>query len=273
MEKTSNQMMSASYRRPRVATTANRKMVSRPVRDQMINSGARVVIKRTTQAQAQSEVKLGSAAQQPQQSQTSKSVVAKSTEEKRTVRRPTAQEIKQDAIEKALSAASKQDTDYEEKKTRPHFEFKRVALALACAAAATFAIVYFVNLNAPNISLKVTAMQTGIDASYPSYVPRDFSLSDITTEDGRMILNFSNASTGSAFTLTEEKSSWDSNALLNNYVRNEYGEDYATIREQGLTIYISEGNAAWVNGGVVYKIEATSGLLTKKQIKSIAVSL
>ena len=125
----------------------------------------------------------------------------------------------------------------------------------------------------PDISMRVAAMQTGIEASYPSYVPRDFSLSDITSEDGKVILNFKNAETGDAFSLAEENSSWDSNALLTNFVKDEYGEDYSIVREQGLTIYMSGSDAAWVNGGVVYKLNTTSGILTKKQIRSIAVSL
>ena len=92
-------------------------------------------------------------------------------------------------------------------------------------------------------------------------------------ENEKVILDFRNVSEGGAFALTEEKSSWDSNALLNNYVRDEYSEEYSTIREQGLTIYMDNDKAAWVNGGIIYKIEVTAGSLTKKQIKSIAVSL
>ena len=60
---------------------------------------------------------------------------------------------------------------------------------------------------------------------------------------------------------------------MTNFVQDEYGENYTVIREQGLTIYVSGSNAAWVNGGVVYKIKTTSGSLTNKQIKSIATSL
>ena len=121
--------------------------------------------------------------------------------------------------------------------------------------------------------MRVAAMQTGIDASYPGYVPRGFSLSDITSENGKIVLNFKNASTGDAFSLIEEQSSWDSNALLTNFVKDEYGEKYSIVREQGLTMYVSDSDAAWVNGGVVYKIKTTSGSLTKKQINTIATSL
>ena len=191
----------------------------------------------------------------------------------------TAREIKEQAIRKAMLQAAKTEEVDEisakkaKKVGRLHFGFAHVALALACAAAVVFAIVYFVNLNMPDISLKVAAMQSGIDASYPTYVPRDYSLSSITSENGKIVLEFNNGSTGDSFNITEEQSHWDSSALLSNFVKDEYGENYTTIREQGLTIYVSNSDAAWVNGGVVYKIKTTSGSLTKKQIRSIAVSL
>ena len=174
--------------------------------------------------------------------------------------RMTAKELKDQAIKKALASAAKtseSETKKAKKQKAPkvHFGLGRVVLALSCAAAAVFAIVYFVNLNMPDISMRVAAMQTGIDAKYPGYVPRDFSLSDITSEDGKITLNFKNSGT------------------LTNFVKDEYGENYSTVREQGLTIYISGSDAAWVNGGVVYKIDTTAGSLTKKQINTIATSL
>lgn len=185
-----------------------------------------------------------------------------------------AKEIKDREIKKAISKADKITAEKKTKKpAKIHFGVGRVVLALSCAAAAVFAIVYFVNLSAPDLSLRVAAMQTGIEASYPSYVPRDFSLSDITSENGKITMSFINRGTGEAFTLVEEKSSWDSNALLENFVRQEYGEDYAMVRENGLTLYIKDSDAAWVNGGMVFKLKTTSGTLTKKQIRAIAVSL
>ena len=200
--------------------------------------------------------------------------------------RPTAKQLKDQAIQKALvSASSMESIDGENqmpansKKTKKkagskvYFGFGRVLLALSCAAAAVFAIVYFVNLNMPDISMRVAAMQTGMDPAYPNYVPRDYSVSSITSEEGKITMEFNNSSSGGSFTLTEEKSSWDTNALVSNFVKEEYGENYSIIREQGLTIYVSGSDAVWVNGGMVYKIKTTSGSLTNKQIRSIAVSL
>ncbi len=194
--------------------------------------------------------------------------------EQQRERKMTAKEIKDQAIQKALSSASTVDQTTSPKKSQKiHFGFGRMALALSCAAIVALAFVYFINLNMPDISMRVAAMQTGINASYPGYIPRGFIVSSITSESKRIILDFKNNNDNTVFTLTEETSSWDSNALLNNYVKTEYGDNYKVVKEQGLTIYINNSNAAWVNGGIFYKITAVNGVLTNKQICSIATSL
>lgn len=147
----------------------------------------------------------------------------------------------------------------------------RVALAGICAVTAVFAIVYFVNLTSTDMSLKVAAMQSGIDATYPSYIPRGYSLSDVTSSSGKVSMRFKNEA--DSFSIVEENSTWDSDGLLNNYIKETYRNDYTVVREQGLTIYMGDSWAAWVNGGKLYKLTVDSGSLTKKQIKTIATSL
>lgn len=281
-----NQSAAKAHRQVQSSTTLNRRYVKRPVKSADIN----VSVKRSSRIRrfapqtienkvTQLEQPIAPAQTHPiqnkanarMQSRASASAVAQAS-------RPTAQQLKDQAIKKALAtAAATKSTDNIDTdqpiKTKHHFGMGRVVLALSCAAAAVFAIVYFVNLNMPDISLRVAAMQTGIEATYPSYTPRDFSLSGIVSEEGKITLNFANSSTGDAYSLTEENSSWDSNALLNNFVKERYGDNYTVVREQGLTIYISGSDAAWANGGIVYKLDTTSGSLTKKQISSIATSL
>ena len=247
-----------AFRKPRISTAHDRKQVARPTRDQMMTKKTEIVIIRPSM--------------QSQNQRQMQDVAPKKTMELTQENRMTARQLKDSAIEKALASASRKDHS-KTQDNHIHFGLKRVLLAMVCAAAAVFIIVYFVNLNAPNISLRVAAMQTGIEASYPSYIPRDFNLSDITSEDGKITLNFKNSTTGDAFSLVEEKSSWDSNTLFNNYVKEEYGDNYTIIKEQGLTLYISNSDATWVNGGIMYKLKTISGSLTKKQIKAIAVSL
>ena len=191
----------------------------------------------------------------------------------------TAKQIKDREIRKALASSSKKiDKDIAareraKKRSKLHFGIARVMLAVSCTAVAVLAVVYFVGTNMPDISMRVTAMQSGINASYPGYVPRGYNMTDMNSEDGKVVLHFENDETGDKFTMTEENSSWDSNALLTNYVKPNMGDDYTIVREQGLTIYATDQEAAWVNGGVAYDLKIDSGKLTKKQIKSIAVSL
>ena len=190
----------------------------------------------------------------------------------------TARELKEQAIQKAMmSASAAQNTRPVKKRLKSSkarfYNINHFILAFACAAVSVFAITYFVSLNMPDISLKVAAMQTGINASYPSYIPRGYAISSIVSENKKIVLTFRNSDTDKTYKLFEEASTWDSNSLVNNYVKETFGDSYQTIKEQGLTIYISGSNAAWVNGGNVYKIEDEGNTLTQKQIKTIATSL
>lgn len=154
-----------------------------------------------------------------------------------------------------------------------HNKGARVFFAFLCSSAVVAALFFVVQSNMPDISIKVAAMQTGIQATYPSYVPRDYRLSGVyTAQDNSVAMDFLGPNQAK-FTLTEEKLPWDSTALLNRFVKPKWGEDFTTIKEQGVTIYISGSNAAWVNAGIVYKITNLHGELTKKQIKNIVTSL
>ncbi|MBR6965061.1 hypothetical protein IKH83_01975 [Candidatus Saccharibacteria bacterium] len=188
------------------------------------------------------------------------------------IKKVSASELKDAAIKKALSSVEKAPAEEPKAmKASPKFGFWRILLALGCATASIAAIVYLVNLNMPDFSLRVAAMQTGIEASYPSYTPAGYSLNGITSEKNKVTIIFKNGE--QTFSLDEEKSSWDSTTLLNNYIKPEYKEEYSTVREHGLTIYITSSSAAWVNGGVAYKLTFDENALTKNQIISLATSL
>ena len=86
-------------------------------------------------------------------------------------------------------------------------------------------------------------------------------------------MTFASSAENASFELVEEKSAWDNETLETNYVKETWGANYTSIREQGITIYISGSDAAWVNGGIIYKLDASGNNLTKKQIKTIVTSL
>lgn len=170
-------------------------------------------------------------------------------------------------------ASIKAKTASSSKTLAKHNKGARVFFAFLCSSAVVAALFFVVQSNMPDISIKVAAMQTGIQATYPSYAPRDYRLSGVyTAQDNSVAMDFLGPNQAK-FTLTEEKLPWDSTALLNRFVKPKWGEDFTTIKEQGITIYISGSNAAWVNAGIVYKITNLHGELTKKQIKNIVTSL
>lgn len=192
-----------------------------------------------------------------------------------------AQELKDRAIKQALRKVSQVENDTkmttqfsESKQEKQHFwQKRRFAVAVAMVVISFGLLGYLVYLNMPDISVRVAAMQTGIDKAYPSYVPANYRLDGLVKEDaGRITMNFKN-SEGKKFTLMEEKSSWDSSAVLSNYVKKNWGSDYSIAKGQGLTIYVSKSNAAWVNGGVFYVITDDEGSLSSTDLHDIAVSL
>lgn len=192
-----------------------------------------------------------------------------------TPRKLSAKEIKEQEIKKAINSAKKLPSQKKRKRSSVfgNFGWARLTLMITCATTAVFAFIYFISSTSSDVSLKVAASQSGIEASYPDYIPRGYELSDITSASGKVTMNFKN-SDGEAFTLVEESSTWDSNALLNNYIRENYEDDsYAVVVEQGLTIYMGNSWEAWVNGGILYKLNVTAGSLTKKQLKTIATSV
>ena len=299
MEKSDNTTSLNIHRRVQNSTTLSRKYIERPALKSKLVSDIRCVPKTNSIKQSSctktpsmpvssSNVSIKTASRavespiapatvHPLQASARK----KMSEKNQEARILTAKELKDQAIKKALATTIENTSEEKTKKSQKkfifgkrkfHFGFGRIVLASVCAAVAVFGIVYFMNLNTPDMSLRVTAIQTGIDAKYPNYVPRDFIGTDITSENGKIVLEFKNTDSDTVFTITEENSAWDSNALLNNFVKKSYSDSYTIVKEQGLTIYIDESSACWVNGGILYKIETTSGSLTKKQLTTIATS-
>ena len=174
---------------------------------------------------------------------------------------------------KALISAMKEETKPKSAPImikKPKVSKKHLIFAVASSICCMGVLYATLKFSMPDISAKVAAAQNG--ASYPSFVPRDFIASGASFQKNTFSLEFVGPDK-TRFTLDQEKLPWDSNALLNNYVKPTWGEQYDTIREQGLTIYMYQSNAAWVNGGTVYKLNTTSGSLSKKQLKNIITSL
>jgi len=179
--------------------------------------------------------------------------------------------IKEEAIQDALKKAPSK-TDKVEKVKKPR-RFSRFASISSAALALLLLGGYFTYLNMPNLSVRVAAAQAGINASYPEYRPDGYSLKGpIGYSEGQVSMKFAANAGPQSYTVSEQKSGWDSSAVLDNYVKAKAGENYITYNERGLTIYTFDGNAAWVNGGILYTISGDAPL-SSDQIRRIAVSM
>lgn len=182
-----------------------------------------------------------------------------------------AQIIKQEAIANALDQAPKHSKGAEQIK-----QPRRLSRFMSIGSAGIALLLlggYFTYLNMPNLSVRVAAAQAGVNASYPEYRPDGYSLSGAVAYDqGEVNMKFASNSGPQNFTISQKKSSWDSSAVLDNYVKEKAGENYITYNERGLTIYTYGSNAAWVNDGVLYTIDGDAPL-SSDQIRQIATSM
>lgn len=162
------------------------------------------------------------------------------------------------------------------KKTRKPSLLKRQPRGVSLVAA-SFAVMvlggYLTYLNMPGLSVRVAAAQAGVAASFPDYRPDGYRFNGpVAYAPGQVAINFAANGGTTKYTVTEQKSSWDSQAVYDNIVSKTGDEDYVTNSQQGLTIYTFGGNAAWVNKGVLYTIKGDAPL-DNEQLLRIAASL
>ena len=179
-------------------------------------------------------------------------------------------QIKNEAITSAMAKpAAKNQKDNFQKRHPRFLSITSLCLVIVILAG------YITYLNMPNLSVAVAASQAGIAAKYPDYRPDGYSVDGPVTfsdSNASVTINFkANTGTGK-FSFKQTRSSWDSSAVLDNIVRKKVGEEYITSQVGGLTIYSYNGDAAWVNGGILYTIDGNAPL-SSDQIRRIATSL
>lgn len=130
---------------------------------------------------------------------------------------------------------------------------------------------YVMYLNLPAINIKVAENKSGVAISEPSYTPEGYKLSsDIEAATGQVAMSFKNGE--AAFNVSQKVSDWDSRALLENKVLKETGE-YSAYTDRGLTIYVYDGKAIWVNQGKVFEIKLDGSELDTEELIRIAGSM
>lgn len=193
---------------------------------------------------------------------------AKQAAKKQATAPQTAKQVKEAAISAALAKPTAKPTKQKREK-----KLSRRFAVFGIIGAVVLVIGYLVYLNLPVISVSYASARAGISASYPEYRPDGYGLSQpVTFTDGSVTLEFKSNNGSGGYSITQERSSWDSTAVLDNVVKKQAGDNYITTQERGLTIYAFDGDAAWVNGGILYTIKSDAPL-SGEQIRRIATSL
>lgn len=175
--------------------------------------------------------------------------------------------IKEEAIAEAFKKVSEKPKI--KKNIFRHHKFVNI---FSASIILILGIGYLMYLNMPNISVLVASAQAGINAKYPEYRPDGYSTDGpVSYKSGEVTINFKSNTGNDNFTIKQAKSSWDSSAVKN-MVDKDSKSEFITTEERGLTIYTYNGNAAWVNGGILYTINGNAPL-SGDQIRRIAVSL
>ena len=177
----------------------------------------------------------------------------------------------QDVFSQALAQA----TSHEEPAPKVKTHKSRRKAAQAWGFAGTFAVLmalfgFVAFQNRDDIRLQIASAKAGFSAAAPLYKPDGYELSDMKYASGSVASIYQQGNQN--FSITQKKSNWDSQTLLENFVANS-GKEYKGFQANGRTVYIyGDGNATWVNGGIWYQIKATSELKDEQLVK-IAASM
>lgn len=182
----------------------------------------------------------------------------------------TSQEIKNAAIATALAKepTTTPHTPHKKKSRR-----KKTLLIVLISIIIVLGAAYVTFMNLPVLSVNLASAQAGIKATYPSYTPDGYTLEQpITFNEGEITLRFDSNSSEGGYIIKQERSSWDSSAVLTNIVKKVAGDEYTVTQDSGLTIYTFKGNAVWVNRGLLFTI-TNNDKLSNAQVNDIATSL
>lgn len=183
----------------------------------------------------------------------------------------------QDIFEQALAhATSHQERAPKESKAKSAKREGKKHRRVLGFAAATLAFVLMCSFvayqNKANIQLQLASAKAGFSASAPLYKPAGYSLDKLAYSPGSVAMAYQDNSTNNSFKVTQKKSNWDSQTLLDSFVATS-NQPYQGYESAGRTIYVyGQGKATWVNGGVWYQIDGANNL-TNDQIVKVAASM
>lgn len=150
---------------------------------------------------------------------------------------------------------------------------RQVAPVLAVLAIVVALGGYITYLNVPTIAVRIAASRAGVEAQLPNYRPPGYALDGLVDySQGQLTIRFNAENDRGYVNLSQRRTQWDPQTLLENYVTPK-SANFIPFNQNGLTIYIYEGNnAAWINNGIFYTLEGENQL-SQDQILKMAASL
>ena len=154
------------------------------------------------------------------------------------------------------------------------FKFVPRWLIITAIVLALLAGGFLVWRNVPQVSMRIAAARSHIDASMPNYTPSGFSFAGpINTVSGAVTMHFkANTNNAKTFAITQEKSGLDSSSLAANITPKDFQVQTSEVNGSTVYIYGSGNDAVWVNNGVLYTIKDKADL-DSNQILKIAQGL
>lgn len=181
--------------------------------------------------------------------------------------------VKEQLISERLAAVDTTPVKAPKKRSGGFLKKRRTASLVSAALAFVVFGGYLTYLNMPGLSVRVAAAQADVAASFPEYHPDGYRFNGpVAYAPGQVAINFLANGGTAKYTVTEQKSTWDSQAVYDNIVAKTADDSYVTNSQQGLTIYTFKGDAAWVNKGILYTISGDAPL-SNEQLLKIAGSL
>ena len=130
---------------------------------------------------------------------------------------------------------------------------------------------WFVYRDIPAVAVKVAAERAHVSASLPAYTPSGFRyVAPISYKTGSVTISFKDkASSSSGYSITQQKSDWDSASLAANVIGPKTQVQTSEISGTTVYIYGSSDDATWVNDGVHYTIDNNAGLSSDQVLQIV----
>jgi hypothetical protein len=174
--------------------------------------------------------------------------------------------------QKKMAKQAKKQAKLASKPKREH-PTRHHLVSVVAASVAVLAIGGIIGLqNRAAITLRFANAKAGFQASLPGYQPDGYSVGNFTYTAGSVGTSFTDDASNRQYTLVQQTTKWDSQALLNNYVHINYSS-YQMLQSGQQIIYVyGHNDASWVKDGVWYQL-TSNGSLSTSQVLSIASSI